>query len=465
MKPINEPVKKYLFLPVFLLLIFYGGNFLSAQNAETTESILSKISGLISDSKFNEAIALFDTISQSDRDSSQIKLIKATVLSSAGKHADARAIAESITKAEPKNTEAFFVLAAIEGASGRRRQQQAALEQILKLEPGSTEALIGLGNLSLSTRNIKPAASYFQRALAIDSENAEALLGMARAFRMNTEWDNAEMLLNRTVELYPRLAEARSERARFYMGRGALKDALSDLDEAKKFAPDNYWIAVDRGNLLLEMNRKPEALEEFNRAIVINPGEYTAYAYSSGIKDDLGDHDGAEKDYAVLAKLNPKYFYGLEGLGFHKMRKEKWAEAREAFSEAFIQAPQESLYALLAAINWMKSGDIAGPRQYLAQAQAKVKRDTLEWYMLRLYYDLTVRNYVGENDMILRLDQEKDQVLKARMLFYMAFYFDIRNNTSLANKYFIMVKELDMRAIPEWRLNEWITEDRNLNPF
>jgi len=241
-----------------------------------------------------------------------------------------------------------------------------------------------------------------------------------------------------------------------------MRQALADFDEAKKLAPDDYWIAIDRGTLLFEMNRKPDSLEEFNRAISINPREYRAYAFSSGLKDDLGDHDGAERDYAILARLKPDYHYGLEGLGLHKMRKENWADARDTFMEAYKQAPQETIYGLLAAINWMRAEDITKPRAFLAQVQAKVKRDTLEWYMFRLYYDLTVRNYVGENDMIFRLDQEKDQNLKARMLFYMAQYYEIRGNTTLANKYYLMVSELDIRAIPEWRLIEWIMADRDL---
>ena len=459
----HKPRNVHYFLILLPLFLFFCGTVsVSAQSAEATGSILSRITELLSASKYNEAVALFDTIAAPDRDSTSVRLLKASVLSSAKKYAEARTIAESVCKAEPNNTEALFVLAAIEGVSGRRRQQQTALEKIIKIEPANTEALITLGNLSLSTRAVRPAASYFHTVLAKEPKNPDALLGLARAFRMNREWEDAEVILNHAVELYPNMVEARSERARYFWGRGQLKQALVDLDEAKKLEPSDYWIAIDRGTLLMEMNRRPDSLEEFNRAIRINPQEYRAYAYTSGLKDDLGDHDGAEKDYAILAKLKPDYYFALEGLGLHKMRKGNWADAKDAFMEAYKQAPQETLYALLAAINWMRAENLAAPRQFLQQAHAKVKRDTLEWYMFRLYYDLTVRNYVGENDMVIRLDQEKDLNLKARMLFYMAQYYDIRDNASLANKYYLMISELDRKAIPEWRLVEWIIAARNL---
>jgi len=450
---------------LLLTILLCGTGLVYAQEV-TVESVLTGVAELLSASRFNEAIALFDAIPLPQRDTSDIKLLKASVLSSAGKYAEARAIAEAVAAAEPQNTEPLFVLASIEAVSGRQRQQQTALEKIIKIEPGNTEALVALGNVSLQTRAVRAAASYFHQVLQKEPKNAEALIGLSRAFRMNTEWEDAEVLLNEVVRLYPNMVEARTERGRFYWGRGFLLQALSDYDEAKKLAANDYWIALDRANLLLEMNRKSQALEEFNRAISINPSEYRAYAYSAGLKDDLGDTDGAERDYAILAKLKPDYYFALEGLGLHKMKNEKWTEARDAFTEAYKQAPNEHHYGLLAAINQIRADNrtesLASVRTYLAQIQAKVTRDTLLWYMVRLFYDFTSRNYLGENDMITRIDRSTDQTLKARMMFYMALYYEVRGNASTANMYYQFVGETKAQTIPEWRLNEWILADRGL---
>jgi tetratricopeptide (TPR) repeat protein len=454
--------------PLCLILFFVvsRAGFVSAQTGQMDAApVLTRITELLGLSRYDEAIALFDTIDPALRESSRIRLLKASVLSSVGKYDEARAIAEAISAAEPNNTEALFVLAAVEGASGRERQQRTVLERIIKAEPDNADALTALGTLHLRSRSLKNAASYFDRVLKKEPNNPGALLGMAQVLRLSRDRENAGALLNRVVELYPETPAAWSERARYHRGGGQLRLALADLDEAKRLAPGDYWVAIDRGNVLLDLNRKPEALEEFTRAMGINPREFLAYAYTSGLKDDLGDFDGAEQDYAVLSQLRPDYHYALEGLGLHKMKNGKWGEARDAFMEAYKQAPTENHYALMGALNWMRAENLGAPRQFLAQAQAKVKRDTLEWYMFRLYYDLTVRNYVGENDMIFRLDQERDQILKARMLFYMAQYYDIRGNTALANKYFLQVGDMEQRAIPEWRLNEWILTDRNLRPL
>jgi tetratricopeptide (TPR) repeat protein len=445
-----------------LFVLFLRVTLCVCAQENTAESVLTSISELLFSSRFSEAIALFDKIPQPERDGADIMLLKASVLSSAGKYAEARAIAEAVAAREPGNTEPLFLLASIEAVSGRQRQQQAALEKIIKLQPDNTEALVALGNLSLQSRAIKAAASYFHRVLGKEPRNAAALIGLSRAFRMNTEWEDAEVLLNEVVKLYPDMVEARTERGRFYWGRGHLLQALADYDAAKKIAGNDYWIALDRGSLLLEMNRKSQALEEFNRAIEINPAEYRAYAYSAGLKDDLGDTSGAEKDYAILARLKPDYYFAFEGLGLHKMKNGNWAEARDAFMEAYRQAPNEHFYGLLAAINWMRADNLASPRAFLAQIQNKVTRDTLLWYMVRLFYDLTARNYLGEDDMITRLDKTSDQTLKARMMFYMAQYYDVRGNPNTANMYYQLTGETKAQTIPEWRLNEWILRDRGL---
>ena len=447
--------------PLVLIFALWGTALAQAQE-NSTESILARINGLLSESKHNEAIALFDTIPLPDRDSTPLRLFRASVLSSAGKHPEARALVETISRSDPNNIEVLFMLSNIEGAAGRRRQQQTALERIIRIDPNNAEALVELGNISMRNRNVRNAASYFHRVLTNDSNNAQALIGLARAYRANREYDEAEGLYNHAVKLHPTLPEAWSERARFYKGRGFLVQALSDLNEAIKLAPNDYWISIDRGTLLMEMNRKPAALTEFNRAISISPGEFLAYAYSSGLKDDLGDPDGAERDYAVLARLRPDYYYALEGLGLHKMRNENWAEARDIFREAYRRAPQEHFYALLAAINWMRAENVTSPRNFLREAHGRVKRDTLEWYMFRLFHDLTGRTFAGETDMIRRIEQESDENLKARMMFYLAQYYDVRGNTAIANRYYTMVSNMGPRAIPEWRLNEWIVAAREL---
>jgi tetratricopeptide (TPR) repeat protein len=247
------------------------------------------------------------------------------------------------------------------------------------------------------------------------------------------------------------------ERARLYKSAGFLNDALEDIDAALKIEPDNCWVIVDRGLVLIDMNRRSEALAEFNRATALDPNVFIAYVYSAGLKDDMGDYAGAEQDYTRLTRLRPEYYFAFEGLGILKMRNKQWTQARDAFLEAYKRAPKEYTYALLAAVNWMRAGRMTDPKQFLAQVLRTTPRDSLEYSMLRLFHDLS-----GDADVAAKAESEQNNYTKGRMIFYLACYYDIRGNTTLANKYYLLVQELNVSLSIEWRLNEMILAERGL---
>lgn len=423
----------------------------------STQGILTRISRLLAQRKYAQALILFDDIDPVDAETARIQLIKASIHNAAGESAKARVIADGILADQPENTEALFVLAASAVVDGKEKDQRAILERVIKIDPKNIKALCDLGYIALRSQSIRTAANYFDQALAVDNKYGEALIGRAIIYRYNHEPKKSEQLLNQAIRLYPQWASPLNERARLYKGAGFLKEALADLDAAKKLEPDNYWISIDRGITLVELFRRKEALEEFSHAISMDPKNFLAYVYSAGIKDDFGDIAGADSDYSTVIKLKPEYYFASEGLGIIKMKQLEWAQARDCFLAAYKSAPKDYGYALLAAVNWMRAGKINDPKQFLEQVLRTVPRESAEWYILKLYHDLA-----GDVDVTIRAEKEKNFDSKAKMLFYLANYYDIRGNKNLADKYFLQVQELDRRGIPEWRINEWFIEQRGL---
>jgi tetratricopeptide (TPR) repeat protein len=427
------------------------------QPPTNTQAILSAAADSLGRRDYETALAHFDRLDSDVALSSGIQLLKASVLGSAGKIEEGRAIAERILSEEPENTEALYVLSTLEGALGKEREQKAILEGLLKIEPNHIRALIALGDLALRARSLSTAASYYDRALEAEPDNGAALIGRAGVCRYQRNPKQAEALLNKAVVLYPQWTRPLIDRARLYEGAGFYADALKDLDRAQKIDGNDYWIALDRGIVLVDLDRKEEALAEFDRAVAINPDSFYPYVYRAGIKDDFGDFEGAERDYTVLTKLNPEYYFAFEGLGIHKMRRGLWAEARDNFMEAYKQSPDTPSYALLASLCWMRAGRLQDPKPFLAQAIKRVNRDSLDYALLRLYQDLN-----GDENVAARLDKETNIVLKAQMLYYLASYYDVRGSAALANRYYTQVHEMGRQPIIEWRLNEMVMEERNL---
>ncbi|GHV81657.1 hypothetical protein AGMMS49991_02150 [Spirochaetia bacterium] len=435
------------------------------QEITGTQGILMRMSARLDKNDYTGAIALFDEIDAEEAASAPIRLLKASVMISGGQTSAARTLVNEILKGDSENSEALFVLASIEKADKQESKQKQTLERLIKTNPTHTGALIGLGDIALRGRSFRTAAGYYDRVLATEPQNRSALTGRADVYRRNRDPEKAEALLNQVISLYPQWPVGWSERARLYRGKNALAQALSDMDTAKKLAPNDYWVSYDRGHILVDMNRKQEALEEFNRAISLNQNYFLAYVYTAGIKEEFGDLDGAAQDYATIVRLNPEYYFAFEGLGFHRMRQKRWAEARDAFREAYRQAPTETAYVLLAAANWMRTlpasaqrvGIPADLKAFLEAAMRHIPQDSLERYVVRLYAE---RN--GDADVAGRIDREKNPATKARMSYYLALYYDREGSKTLADRYFLSVKAQDQKGIPEWRLNEWAITERSL---
>ena len=427
-----------------------------------TNILLLLASDFLEKGDYNAALASFGRIDQDDAAKTEIALLRASVLISAGRSTEARTIVNEILKDNPANIPALLVLSSVEESQNRNKEQRAVLEKILSLEPDNVTALVSMGKLMVRSSAVKQAGPYFDRALAKDPVNGEALLGRAWVYRNTHEPKKAEELLNRAIELYPEWGRAFQEPGRLYKSAGFTDRALSDLNRAKDLDENNYFIACDRADALKNLNRKQEALAEYNRAVSINPEYFLAYVFSSVLKEDLGDYDGALGDYKKLALLNPDYYFAFEGLGMHLMRLSRWLEAKDAFVEAYRRAAikngransaDEAMYMLLAAVCALHGGKRKDAEPFLDEALRKVPRDSMEYRMLRLF-----RDWSGDTDIAGSIDKEKNPLVKSRMLFYLAHYYDIRGNKNLAKKFFLEIRDLDAKETIEWRINEWSLE-------
>jgi predicted Zn-dependent protease len=140
------------------------------------------------------------------------------------------------------------------------------------------------------------------------------------------------------------------------------------------------------------------------------------------------------------------------------MRRSRWAEARDAFIEAYKQDTKNLSYPFLIASNWMRAEGPAAAKGFLAEVLRVIPRDSIEWNLLRLYHDQT-----GDVDIAVRIDREQNLDKKAQMLYYLAEYYAIRGNLSLADRYYMQVRDMDRRGLLEWKLNAVALEARGLD--
>ncbi|MDR0388888.1 MAG: tetratricopeptide repeat protein [Spirochaetaceae bacterium] len=425
---------------------------------QSTGDILARAAEFLVQGNFEEALALFDRINSEDAAKRDIRLLKASALISAGRDEDARSIIEDILSIEPDQADALFILANLEASLGKTREEQALLERIVRVEPENSDALAALGSIAMGARSYDRAASYYDQALKSNPDHGEALTGRAALYRRANDPRKAVELLTRAIGHNPSWATPLVARAQIYKEEGYPHQALEDLDIARVLAPDNYWVSIDRGSALLELMRLDEALEEFTRAQTLEPENFLAYVYTAGLRDDLKDYAGAERDYEKLVRLRSDYYFAYEGLGILKMRSGRWDEARAAFIEAYKQDTGNLSYPFLITTNWIRARGPADAKGFLAEVLRTVPRNSIEWALFRLFHDQS-----GDVDIAVRIDREQNIDKKAQMLYYLAEYYAIRGNNSLADRYYMQVREMNRQGLLEWKLNTMAIETRHLD--
>ncbi|HOJ98012.1 MAG TPA: tetratricopeptide repeat protein [Termitinemataceae bacterium] len=416
----------------------------------SSKEVLQDVYQALEKGDFKKALALFKELPEEEQKSRDIQLLQANILISAAQYSEAREVLSTLLSQNASDRDALYSLAMLERATGNTKEEKNRLEQIVKVDPAFAAAYAELGNLAYETKTYKLAETYYDKALSLDPKNGDALVGKGRVRRYYRDYKAAETAFNTAIEAYPTWYNPFLERARLYRETGFLLEAQRDIEVAERLLPNDYWILMDKGNIFLDQGKKQEALAAYERAAFLKPDYFLAYVYIAGIKDEFDDYAGAERAYEKLAQLKPEYYFAFEGLGILRMRDGRWEQARDAFLAAYKQSPSHTNYALLGALCWLRSTNTKGAKEFLATLLPTIPRESIEWYMVRLYHDQS-----GDTDIAVRIDKQTNLDTKARMLYYLAQYYAIKGNHSLAQKFHLMVREMNRRSIIEWRLNEW----------
>ena len=154
-------------------------------------------------------------------------------------------------------------------------------EAALKADPFFVKAYAGLADSYLVLANYgwmppaeagRAAKEYAMKALALDEATAEAHASLGLIYA-NHDWDfdQAEVELQRAIELNPSYASAYHWRSTVYMYRGKNEEALEMIGNALRLDPYSLVIRQALGVSLLHSGRLDEAMKELGRVAEESP--------------------------------------------------------------------------------------------------------------------------------------------------------------------------------------------------
>jgi len=201
-----------------------------------------------------------------------------------------------------------------------------AFTQAIAHDPNYSDAYVGLAdcyNLLREFSAMPGNEAYFKafaaakKAVELDQQSSEAHASLAFVTFFGM-WDSAdaEKEFRRAIELDPNNAKAHHWHATFLNALSRHEEALTEIELARKLAPDSPSILADKGELLWAAGHREEGLQLLKQLEAadpdfLSPHRYLRFAYletgdyanyiAELTKDAVLTHDSAQSSVAEAA--------------------------------------------------------------------------------------------------------------------------------------------------------------------
>jgi tetratricopeptide (TPR) repeat protein len=200
----------------------------------------------------------------------------------------------------------------------------AVFTEILRVDPGYVNAYVNRANVCASKGNYKQALADYNEALRLDSVNVHAFMGRAGLHRIKGDLAPALADSNEAVRLDPNFGAAYYTRGTVYHARKDYEHTRADWEQALRLSPGFAFIkerlealrkeaareavtVMNQGDALAAQGEWELALEEYNRAILLNPGDARFYARRGDAYASQSEWKDALANYTKAIRLDPNY--------------------------------------------------------------------------------------------------------------------------------------------------------------
>jgi tetratricopeptide (TPR) repeat protein len=163
----------------------------------------------------------------------------------------------------------------------------------------------------------------------------------AISYDRNKVWKDSLTLYNDVLEKYPLVDVAYNNRGNYKSEQKDYSGAIDDFNKAIELNPGDSIAYNGRGLAKIERGKDyAGAMADFNKAIELNPGDDIAYNSRGNLKKTQKDYSGAIDDFNRAIKLNPRYADAYNGRGIAKKEGRKdYAGAMDDFNKAIELNP------------------------------------------------------------------------------------------------------------------------------
>lgn len=431
----------------------------AAVSSPSDAQFAAELGNALENGTAEDALKLFEGHSTDDPG---LLSLKASLLLSSGDVKSASALASKLLKDNPEDIDILTLNVMTAKQSGDTVKKNQCLRKIIALDPKNPDANIELGDEQALRKDFNRALGYYRTAWMSEATNTTAWFGYGKMNYYLSKDKDARRAFERILAMDPENDQALAYLGKLEGENKKYKSAKEYIDRAIAINPNSSDYYLDLGTYDRFLGKYDEAEGAWQRAVELDPNYFLGYAYLAGLYDEQEKEDKAFECYKQVVLKNPGYYYAYESIGMHAWRTGDFEFARKAFLEAAKYNAENVSYPLMVTACLYKQNKVKDARDYSESVYRKIQdKSSVDYKMLRMYHD-----QMGDNDVTLAVQKlgnnaEKGNITsnRGKYLYYLALYYDIKGDVSLAQKFYAEICAIQSPMFFEYRLAKW-----SLNP-
>ena len=187
------------------------------------------------------------------------------------------------------------------------------------------------------------APAFFTGVLAWDKENPWLYQIRAEAWNQMGEYGNALNDMNEAIRLAPESEALHLSRGAVYDQKGEFDSAIADYTEAARLNPKSVAAYHCRGLAHDAKGENAKAIEDYTEAIRLDNRNAPALTSRGIVYSRTGEYDKAIKDYTEALKADPQYALAPYFRGRTYVVQGEYRKATDDFAETIRLEPRNIL--------------------------------------------------------------------------------------------------------------------------
>jgi tetratricopeptide (TPR) repeat protein len=214
----------------------------------------------------------------------------------------------------PKDADSYWKLGMLEAAIKQYPTAIQDYNNAIKIDSTKAEYYFMLADADFVSGRTHESKDAFEKCVSLDPKNTKALMRLGELYFYVKKYPEAIECIDKTLKIDPHFARAYFMKGMIFLEKHDTTKALSSMQTAVEQDP-KYFDAYIQLGLVYTHKGKSIALDYFNDAINVQPGNVEPY-YDKGMFYQNGqDYDDAVKAYNELLQVDSTYKYALYNLG------------------------------------------------------------------------------------------------------------------------------------------------------